>query len=98
VFYGNGTGALAGSTTVAYSCLEGGSLGTANVTLTASPFVDIDGADNVAGNMDDDLHLVAGSQCLDSGDNSAVPAELTVDLDGNPRVKGTVDRGAYEKP
>ncbi len=98
VFFGNGAGAIDGTTTTAYSCVEGGALGTANVTLTQSPFVDLDGADNTAGNIDDDLHLAAGSPCLDSGDNAAVPVALTKDLDGNPRVKGTVDRGAYETP
>lgn len=98
VFFGNGAAAVDGTTTTAYSCMEGGALGTANVTLAQSPFVDLDGADNTAGNIDDDLHLVAGSPCADSGDNTAVPSELAKDLDGNPRIKGTVDRGAYEHP
>ncbi len=65
---------------------------------------------NEAANDDyGDLHLGFGSPCIDAGDNTAVPASVTVDLDGNPRFvddpatvdtgKGTppiVDMGAYE--
>ncbi len=59
--------------------------------------------------MDDDLHLSAGSPCIDAGDNTAVPPEVTTDLDGNPRFADDpnspdtgngappiVDLGAYE--
>jgi parallel beta-helix repeat protein len=63
------------------------------------------------GDNDDfgDLRLQAGSPCIDAGDNDAVPAGVTTDLDGNPRFvddpdtvdtgNGTppiVDMGAYE--
>ncbi len=57
----------------------------------------------------DDFRLLPGSPCIDAGDNSAVPADITTDLDGNPRFleipetpdtgNGTlpiVDMGAYE--
>ncbi len=44
-----------------------------------------------------DLHLQPGSPAIDAGDNGAVPAEVTTDLDGNARlVNATVDMGAYE--
>jgi len=45
------------------------------------------------------------SPCIDAGDNSFVPAGITTDLDGNPRIvdgntppdgTATVDIGAYE--
>ncbi len=43
-----------------------------------------------------DLHLQAGSPCIDRGDDAAI-AGVTTDLDGNPRiVNAHVDIGAYE--
>ncbi|MFC1635813.1 LamG-like jellyroll fold domain-containing protein [Planctomycetota bacterium] len=44
-----------------------------------------------------DYHLQASSPCIDAGDNSAIPAGVIVDLDGNPRIiNSIVDMGAYE--
>jgi hypothetical protein len=44
-----------------------------------------------------DLELKSGSPCIDAGSNAAVPANITTDLAGNPRiVNGVVDMGAYE--
>ena len=56
-----------------------------------------------------DLHLAAGSPCVDAGDNTTVPASLVADLDGNARfhddpatpdtgngIAPIVDMGAYE--
>lgn len=40
----------------------------------------------------------SGSPVVDAGDDTAVPPEITTDLDGNPRIAGTVDIGAYEVP
>ncbi|GJM23260.1 MAG: hypothetical protein DHS20C15_31750 [Planctomycetota bacterium] len=48
-------------------------------------FVDIDGADDVLGNADDDLHLLANSPCIDSGS-----AFSDLDPDGTP-----ADIGAF---
>ena len=59
-------------------------------------FADPNGPDGISGNEDDNLRLLAGSPCIDTGDNSVVDANST-DLDGNPRiVNSTVDMGAYE--
>lgn len=52
-----------------------------------------------AGNNDTygDLRLLAGSPCVDAGDNNRLPAELLLDIDGAPRIQnGTVDLGASE--
>jgi hypothetical protein len=50
-----------------------------------------------------DFHLTPSSQCIDAGTNSAVPAWLTADFEGNPRItdgngdgSAVVDMGAYE--
>jgi hypothetical protein len=59
-----------------------------------------------------DLHLSSGSPCIDAGDNTAVPAGVVTDLDGNSRFiddpatpdngnpgapgQPVVDMGAYE--
>ena len=41
--------------------------------------------------------MIAGSPCIDVGNNSAVPAEVLTDLDGNTRiVNNVVDLGTYE--
>ena len=43
-----------------------------------------------------DFHLQATSPSVNTGSNAAVPAFATTDLDGNARMLGTVDMGAYE--
>jgi hypothetical protein len=49
--------------------------------------------------LNGDYHLLPGSPCIDAGDNTAVPAGITTDLDGNRRIRGpAVDIGAYESP
>ncbi len=77
-----------GSTiTITYSDVQGGWPGAGNTN--ADPLF-VDAANG-------DYHLQAGSPCIDAGDNSAIPAGVIVDLDGNPRIiNGIVDMGAYE--
>ncbi len=43
-----------------------------------------------------DFRLQAGSPCINAGDPKS-PWATSKDLDGNPRLKGTIDMGAYEK-
>jgi hypothetical protein len=72
---------------VDYSCVQGlrSSLGGTGNISTNPGFADIEG------------RLSFGSACIDTGDNSAVPSDITTDLDRNPRiVDGIVDMGAYE--
>jgi len=69
-------------TTVTYSDVEGGWAGTGNIDF--DPLF-----------ADDDGRLLAGSPCIDVGNNAAVT--VTTDLDGNPRIQGLcVDMGAFE--
>lgn len=71
--------------TVNYSDIQGGYSGTGNIN--ADPIF-VDPANS-------DLHLQAGSHCINAGDDiSGLPEK---DLDGNNRVFGAqVDMGAYE--
>jgi hypothetical protein len=80
--------------------------------INANPqFVDADGADNLAGTLDDNVRIGAGSPVIDVGDNGYIPADLTdddgdgdsnetapFDLGSQPRRRGAVvDLGAYER-
>jgi hypothetical protein len=70
-----------------YCCTVPAPPGPATGNITNAPlFVNLTGGD---------LHLQAGSPCIDSGNNADVSA--ATDLDGNPRVvSDIVDMGAYE--
>jgi len=82
---------IIGPATVRYSCVKDGWPGEGNIG--ADPlFVD-------PGNGD--LRLAAGSPCIDAADNTAVPEDIIVDLDGNPRFVDdpyTEDTGFGEPP
>lgn len=97
--------------TVNYCLVEGltGALGGVGNIGGDPAFVDPAGPDGQPGTLDDNLQLQPCSPCTDAGNNSAVPAEITTDLAGNPRMiddpvmpdsgAGTapiVDMGAYE--
>jgi len=71
------------------SDIEGAGTVTPNNCINSDPlFVDTAGGD---------YHMQSASPCIDAGNNSLVPAGVTTDLDGNPRIAGTaVDMGAYE--
>jgi len=86
ILWGNSSPQLPLGTPVSYSDIEGGYYGTGNID--ALPLF----VDPAA-----DFHLQEGSPCINAGDNSAVPAWLTTDFEGNPRIiNDVVDMGAYE--
>jgi len=109
IFRGNsdssGTGELAQldgefpKPTVIYSCIQGwtGVLG-GDGNIGDNPlFVDANGPDDIVGTEDDNLRLLPGSPCINSGTNDTDPPLPPTDLDGNLRIiNGTVDMGAYE--
>jgi hypothetical protein len=101
------TSQILGGATVTYSCIQGltayvgnGNLG-ANPTFVSDPD---DGGDGwTTGGNDDfgDLHLQAGSPCIDAADNTVVPAGVTTDRDGGSRFIDdpvTVDTGNGAPP
>ncbi|UCE58284.1 MAG: right-handed parallel beta-helix repeat-containing protein [Phycisphaerales bacterium] len=60
-------------------------------------FIDPLGTDGLAGTVDDDLRLQAGSPCINSGDPAEVVSAGEKDIDGTNRRWGCrVDRGAFE--
>jgi hypothetical protein len=78
---------------VTYSDIQGGYSGTGNINSEPN-FV------NTAGG---DLRLNIISLCIDAGNSAAVPADITTDLAGEPRIVDgncdnnvVVDMGAYE--
>ncbi|MHC4643018.1 MAG: right-handed parallel beta-helix repeat-containing protein, partial [Planctomycetota bacterium] len=76
---------------VDYSCIEGlsGGLGGTGNIGDDPWFVDADGADDVVGTEDDDVHLLEGSPCIDTGH----PGLIYQDVDGSRN-----DMGAYGGP
>jgi len=99
IVWGNSFGTIdnvgGSNPTVSFSLVEGGYAGTGNLAsdpLFVTP-IDPATAPTTAGN----LRLRAASPAISAGNNSFLPAGVTADLDGNPRiVGGTVDMGAYE--
>ena len=84
ILWGNVGGEILGDTIVNFSDIQGGWTGTGNINVDPQ-FADPDG------------RLLAGSPCINRGDKSAVPADVTTDLDDKPRIVGFgVDMGTYE--
>jgi predicted outer membrane repeat protein len=85
--------------TLRCSCIQeyDGRYGTEGNTAQDPLFVNPLGRDGKPGTVDDDLHLLLDSPCVDRGDNNAVVPGM-VDLDGKDRIQGRrVDMGAYER-
>jgi len=121
IFWGNDTNGIIsepaqliagpGSSLDIDSCIVqgwSGILGGAGNNGSDPLFADVDGGDLIAGTADDNLRVVCGSPAIDSGDNSAVPVDVAVDLDHSERFVNNVapdtgvgtspivDRGPYE--
>ena len=75
-----------GTINVSNSIVQGGYAGNGNLNVDPL-FVD---------QANGDLRLQTCSPAINKGNNAAVPAGVTTDLDGNNRFFGTVDMGAYE--
>ncbi len=108
------TGLSSYTRSVTYSCVQGpGCPGLGNINADPRFVREPDpGPDGNWDGVDDDygdLRLLPGSPCIDAGDNTAVPADVTTDVNGGPRFQddpdtpdtgnGTppiVDMGAYE--
>jgi hypothetical protein len=80
---------------VAYSCIQGGFQGDGNID-TAPQFVDTSAIEPIHWN----LHLLAGSPCIDAGDNAAV-SHIVQDIDWDSRkidVSQVADTGNGTPP
>jgi hypothetical protein len=111
IFWNNVPSEIAGGAPVVnYSDVQGGWAGAGANNINVDPlFVDPNGPDNEVGTVDDNLRLLAGSPCIDAGDNTAVPVGITTDLAGRLRfvddlltvdtgngIAPIVDMGVYE--
>lgn len=86
IVYNNPSGSNWYSSALSYCCTAPNPGGAGNITN--APLFAIDTSD---------FHLVAGSPCIDRGNNSLV--QTATDLDGNVRIfNAIVDMGAYEYP
>ena len=91
ILWQNGAVEIQGAATVTYSTVTGGMPGPGNSDLDPE-FVDASTGD---------FRLSAGSPCIDAADNTAVPAGVIVDLDGNSRFvddPATTDTGVGSAP
>jgi len=100
------------TSSVNHCCIQGwtGRLGGAGNFGDDPLFVDPNGPDDRIGTEDDDLRLNLNSPCLNAGDESALPADISdldgdrdtdeqipFDIEGKARIHGdSVDLGAYE--
>lgn len=73
-----------GAPTINYCCIQGwtGNLGGIGNISDDPLFSNSNGTDDIVGTVDDDLHLMFGSHCIDAGDNNAMPSDFA-DLDGD---------------
>ena len=102
------TSLFAGTITFAYSNIQGGVGAVVGVidaggNISADPlFADADGADNIAGTLDDNLRLTLASPSIDAGDSTAPDLSgVTLDLDAGDRfvdVSSVADTGVGPAP
>ena len=105
---GIATDQVSGIATVSYSCVQDGEAGDASVfpgtgNIDLAPLFVEFRATAATGGMSATMTISGisgcfGSPCVNRGNNSAVPAGVTTDLAGNPRIAmGIVDLGAIER-
>ncbi|MBI5762249.1 MAG: hypothetical protein HZA51_01855 [Planctomycetes bacterium] len=82
-----------------FNCVMGWSGVFGGMSNFSSPpqMADADGADNVYGTIDDNVHLLPSSPCINTGDPLFVAPPSDTDFDGQARVMGCrIDVGADE--
>ncbi|MFW5653434.1 MAG: beta strand repeat-containing protein, partial [Planctomycetota bacterium] len=82
---GNEVGIADASTvTITWSNVEGGYIGSGNISEDPK-FSDLNGPDDVIGTADDVVFLAGDSPCIDAASSTVLPPELTTDLYGQAR-------------
>lgn len=97
ILWGNSSGirnAGGAAPTITYSIVQGGNAGTGNLNVDPAFLLQpLPGLGTLG-----DLRLLACSPAINVGTNAALPASVTNDLAGSPRIVNTkVDIGAYER-
>ncbi len=84
--------------TITYSDVHGGWPGEGNIDVDPC-FVDPGYFYPGSMSAEGDHHLSPVSPCIDTGDSNVVSLSIPTDLDGGPRIRGSVvDMGVYENP
>ena len=74
--------------------MQDGYTGTANITITVDNMI---GGPKFSNPSANNYSLLAGSPCVDAGNNTYLSYDDMIDLAGNPRIyNNVVDMGAYE--
>ena len=87
---------------VSYTDIKGGWSGAGVNNIDIDPnFADPNGLDGIIGTVDDNLRLLPGSPCIETGDNTVVTEPNDLDglgriVDGDCDETATVDMGAHE--
>jgi hypothetical protein len=96
---GNNIVSVSSAPIVSYNTVQGGFAGTSNSSADPqfSNAADLNGVDNKWGTADDGLKLQMASPAVNTGNNTLLPASVTLDITGSSRIQNTtVDQGAYE--
>lgn len=88
---------LSNTATIAYSIIQGTTVQPGTGNSNADPLFVAPQPASAAPTREGDYHLQPCSPAIDAGNNALLPAAITTDLEGNPRIYNSiVDMGSFE--